>query len=235
MSILKDKKIENKELIIFDIDGTLVKYSSLDNLIANALQNYNIEARSEYFDMQKDGVVEALDKSSKEKDYFNFKNLCACWKRSLLFLEDSSISVEEFAKKMIDLETTYLESIYGVKTTLEELKQLKYKMLCSTNWFYDSQFKKLKKYDLNNYFKDIYTCEYNYAKPNPLHFEYILDQEEYDSERVLMVGDSSTDLSAKELGISTILVDYDSNKKYLYDEADIVITEFNDLKYILKR
>ena len=224
--------IKNLKNCVFDIDGTLVEYVTMEDLITEALLYYGIEPRPEYFKMQALGVIEILEKAANEQ-CFNFENLCLSWGKHLMFLKEYNVKVEDFAKKMIDLEVKYVKLLPNVKDSLNCLKELK--LICSTNWFKESQIKKLNSTGIINYFNKIYTCEDTLAKPSKKHFEYILDKESMSADETIFIGDSASDIKSSYYGIKSILLDLNQNKEAIYDIANVVITDFADITKVLKK
>lgn len=232
--ILKNEINSNKKNIIFDIDGTLIYYDTLKKLINEALSYYGFEHKDSYIKMQVEGVINAIRFAETSKN-FNYHFLVNEWSKSLKFLEGTNVSALDFGNKMIDLETKYIKEIRGSKETLQYLYDLKYLLLGSTNWMKNSQINKLSVFNMNNYFKEIYTCENFYAKPNFAHFQKILDEEQIDIKDTIMIGDSQTDILCKNYGLDSILFDQNINKEKIYDDATAVITEISDLRRILTK
>ncbi|HPE14638.1 MAG TPA: HAD hydrolase-like protein [Bacilli bacterium] len=229
--ILKNDIVSKKDLAIFDIDGTLVKYNTLEALVKEALRIYGIEDKDEYVKAQIKGVFLALKFSERVSD-FNFERLCNSWQKSMPFLKEFGVDVKDFAHTMLHLETFYMEKIPKVKETLSTIEQIK---VCSTNWLFYRQKIKLYEAGIDKDFSNIYTCEKTYAKPNPEHFRYILAKEDVFPTSAVMIGDGIVDLASSRAGIDSILVDYDENKQKLYNDAIAVVTEFSDIARILKR
>ncbi|MDD4282400.1 MAG: HAD family hydrolase [Bacilli bacterium] len=229
---LSKTDINNFKNCIFDIDGTLVKYVTMEDLITEALLYYGIEPKKEYFNMQALGVIEILEKAANEQ-CFTFENLCLSWDKHLTFLKEHNVKVEDFAKKMIDLEVKYVKLLPNVKDNLKYLKELK--LFCSTNWFKNSQIKKLNNVGIDNYFNTIYTCEDTLAKPSKKHFKFILDKENMSADETIFIGDSASDIKSSYYGIKSILLDLNQNKEAIYDIANVVITDFADIVKVLKK
>ena len=118
---------------------------------------------------------------------------------------------------------------------MEALREDYNRIICSTNWLHESQKTKLKKLNIDKHIDKIYTCEDAYAKPNPKHFEFILESENVTPQDVIMIGDSFTDMSASQIGIRTILLDRDKSKQSIYTYSTIVVNDFGEIKHILKK
>ena len=86
--------------------------------------------------------------------------------------------------------STFSNLFNGTISLLEGLK-LNYQLNVITNGFEVVQHHKIKNSGLANYFKNIITAEkVGYKKPNPIIFEYALDQTKTTPENSLMIGDS---------------------------------------------
>lgn len=228
------QQINNIKLIISDIDGTLLEYVTLKDLVIEAISHFGISAKDEYLEMQCNGVIEALNEAC-DQEIFSFTRLCHYWEKHLLFLKEYNLKVEDIANKMLELEAKYSQPIPNVKETLMALRNDCFRMICSTNWLLLSQKSKLKKVGLDIYFDKIYTCEGAFAKPNTKHFEKILDHEKIKPEEAVMIGDSYTDMAASKIGINTILLDRDNSKQNIYPYSNYVISDFGEIQKILKR
>ncbi|MGI6324590.1 MAG: HAD family hydrolase [Bacilli bacterium] len=236
--MIKKDEINNSQKIkcvMFDIDGTLVEYRTLMALIDEALQSYNILPQPDYYRMQGEGVIKTLTLAADDPNYFSRESLYANWEESLAFLKNTGVSSEEFGAKMINLEPCYTYAMPGVKSTLEMLRVLKYRLICSTNWFLEAQLKKLNKFDLCDYFETVYTCENRCAKPGLQHFENILSLEGLNPDEIIMVGDSRTDLNSIDANIQGILYDPYERRQRDYDKASAVITDLTDVPRILQK
>lgn len=228
------QKDNNIKLIISDIDGTLLEYITLKELVTEAITFFGISPKEEYLQMQINGVIEALDEAAKEV-IFGFDRLCYYWQKHFTFLNSYGLKVEDIASKMLELEVKYSYPILHVKETLMSLRDDYYKMVCSTNWLLSSQIAKLKALELDSYFDRIYSCEELIAKPNVKHFEDILESENVTPHQAVMIGDSYTDMAASEIGIKTILLDPDNSKQKLYQFSSHVITDLSEIPSLIKK
>ena len=89
------------------------------------------------------------------------------------------------------------------KQLIELLEYLssKYSLVVASNWFYDQQVFKLKKYGIYKYFDEVLTADKYYKKPYKEMYEKAC--EGFEKCEVVMVGDSfKTDIkSAMDFGI----------------------------------
>lgn len=199
--------------IIFDLDNTLISWKEeYDEAAKQALEECHIIIEDKNFSKLKRGYQENLTQISIKNmtNYFNQlynqnvdDSLIKCW---IKYLGTMSEKDEELI------------------STLSYLDQ-KYELVILTNWFYLSQYNRLKKAEIADYFKEIISGE-EVMKPNKQAFEKAMG--DHLPEECLMVGDNYLIdiLPAKELGMSTYLI---SEKK----EKVPTIKNVYELKSIL--
>ncbi len=199
--------------IIFDLDNTLISWKEEYNEAAKkALEECNITIEDKTFSKLQRSYQENLTQISIENmtNYFNRlynqnvdNTLIKCWLKHL---------------------GTMSEKDENLISTLSYLQQ-KYELVILTNWFYISQYNRLKNAKIADYFKEIIGGE-EVMKPNKKAFEKAMGG--HLPEECLMVGDNYLIdiLPAKELGMSTYLI---SEKK----EIVPTIKNVYELKSIL--
>lgn len=223
--VVKNELKGNIEHTLYDIDGTLTYFNNMENMLKEAYPQYEDDSVKKHML----GVSKLLDKSRTNNTYFCIENYAKEQQRAL------NISLKEayqLIRKLIELTPKYTESFSGVVDTLNELD---YDSIAISDWFYNSQVDKLTKAGIENKMRRIYTCEGDYAKPNAIRYINILKKENLDPKKCVMIGDSYNDLGTRHVGIPTILIDYNQNKRHLYKDSTVVITEFSDLSKILRR
>ncbi len=226
------KKPDIIKLLIFDIDGTLVEYRTLEELVKKAFKSCGIVYNEELFKMQGKTVADLLTKNEYEL-CFSLENLALLWESHYPLFKEYEISSREFWELMIFLEVEFTHAMHDVPKVLHKLSA-NYPMTLATNWFESAQRRKLDKFDLNKYFDKMYTPETLFSKPRKEHFFKILEYYNVLPEEALVIGDSSTDIKASLYGINTVLIDYYDKAQRLYDLGTAVITEFKDLERVLK-
>ena len=98
----------------------------------------------------------------------------------------------------------------GTFDILDHLKP-NYKMHIITNGFNEVQFKKIENSGLNHYFDKIITSEEaGVKKPNPIIFEYALQQTNAISSESIMIGDNweADIMGAKNVGLDVIFCNF---------------------------
>lgn len=231
--IIKNNIINEIKLLIFDIDGTLLEYRTLKELVKKGFEKLNINYEDDFFKAHCKAVQTTLEKCAESKS-FNMKEMCLAWEEFLPFIKKNNIDAKTYAEIMLDLEKEYTYIIENVIQTLEVLKK-KYNIVISTNWFLESQKRKLNKFDLLKYFEHIYTCENNYAKPSKKHFEMIKNDYRCNPNECIIIGDTFSDVVASAYGYNSVLCDYRLNKNDIYEISTCVISDFKDLTKILKK
>lgn len=224
------KDIDKVKLLMLDVDGTLVRFTNLNELMKKTLKEMHIPYSDKKFERYVKAVSEIL-KDSENDFIFNFVALCRYIDKNKVLKDKKDTPI--FLSKMINDEVNYVEECEGAKEFLE-LASENFELVCSTNWFKSSQQQKLKRFDMFKYIKNIYTCENNISKPSTHHYLHVLNQEVIKPTEAIMIGDSITDIPDKKLKLQSILYDPKGQKEKLYDNASCVITELKDLETVLK-
>ena len=120
--------------------------------------------------------------------------------------------------------------------TVEVLNYLnnKYNLHIITNGFEEVQHIKLKASKLTSFFNNIITSEMvKVKKPNPIIFQYALDQANVNASNSIMIGDDlPVDiLGAKAIGMSQIY--FNPKKEPHHEEIDYEVSCLNEIKNIL--
>jgi phosphoglycolate phosphatase len=224
-------KLENKNLILFDLDGTLID-SGPDLVLA---------------------INHMLEKLNKEK--FT-QEIIHSWvgngaqtlvKRALLGKSDISEEVdEELFQKSIDIfldfyanNLTVATVMYpNVKNTLESLHNAGFTLALVTNKPYEFVEPILKSFDIDGLFSlTIGGNSLDVKKPDPKPLLYVLDKLNYNIEQSVMVGDSKNDIeAANRTNMDSIAVTYgyNYNQDIRVFNPTCIIDDFADILDILK-
>ena len=219
-------KFKNKELILFDLDGTLI--DSVPDL-ANAV-NHTLKALDKDVFLQ-DTIREwvgngaqTLVKRALSGDVIIDKNI-----DDDLFKKAMKIFLDFYSKNLSKETVLYP----NVKDTLLSLKSKGYKLAIITNKPYDFIKPILETFELIDIFEYyIGGDSLDLKKPDPLPLLHVCDKFNIEISKALMVGDSKNDIiAANDANIESIAVTYGYN----YDE-DIAIYNptivFNDFSRI---
>lgn len=223
------------DLILFDIDGTLLDFDMTEKV---ALE----ETCKEY----------GYDCTQEMLERYHHINI-ECWKKLELGLMDKKelafVRFNQFFQEFnmsgnpVEFNTKYRarlgEGAYLINNSVEICNKLfgKIDLAVASNGGKDIQYNRLRKVDLEKYFKYLFISEeIGYNKPDINFFKYVFEKAKITSpERVLIVGDSLTaDIQGGNIaGIKTCwynpkgLVDDESIKK------DFIITDLLELEDII--
>lgn len=191
--------------VLIDIDDTIFDFEKCSK---NAFKN----------------TLKKLDLSYKEKDflYFNEVNDILWNKQKLgkinineVFIE-RSIMMSKYFELDIEKEIfndLFVEFLYDEDEMVDDIEDLlsylsnKYQIYAASNGIYDMQINRLKKSNLDKYFKDIFVSDkMGYEKPDKRFFEKIMNITKYSNKNLIMIGDSikSDIIGAKNSGIKSI-------------------------------
>ena len=199
-------KIENKKLIIFDLDGTLIdSVPDLAISINLMLQELKHAEFSESSIRQWVGngaltlVKRALSGSVKIDETLDSK-----------VVENA---LEVFLKAYSQNLATSTKTYPNVATTLKSLKEKNYKLAIVTNKPFAFVEPLLEKLELNNIFELILGGDsLKEKKPSPMPLLHVCKKFEVSIEESIMIGDSNNDiLSANACGMQSIGVTYGYN------------------------
>ncbi len=242
--IINDKidSKDNIKTIIFDIDGTITRWKNVELFLKKALNELNIPYRKEslmglYQAMKMRELHALITSEATEEAYSMFLEE---------YIEDLNrynVAGSKLKDVMFELEAS---ETYVSKEVPEEIKLLKenYTLYCYTNWFRRQAIKKLDRYNITNYFQEIYSSEDNYIKYTKTGFEILLSKHNLSPETTVCIGDSKNDITpSTKAGINSIYLDYsirkDSDiteeKMNLIRQATASITEFSDIRKVLSK
>ena len=227
-------KSRKYNVAIFDLDDTLV-HSDFMNIkrFEEFFKKYNIKLKDvnmvkkqlySFLMTFEDTFQEQLIVKNQVVDYF--ANQCSFI--SKYFLNKTEV-FEDIMKSAIDISSM----IKDADNVLDYLKQENYKLILLTNWFYDIQYKKLKKAGLDEYFDNVYGIDDSYLKPNIKAYKPIIN--EYNPNECIMIGDSykCDVLGAKNTNMGSILINKKNDNENILKQADYVVKDLKDIKNIL--
>lgn len=219
--------------VLIDIDDTIFDF---DKCSKNAFKK----------------TLKKLDLSYKEKDflYFNEVNDILWNKQKLgkinineVFIE-RSIMMSKYFELDIEKEIfndLFVEFLYDEIEMVDEIEDLlsylsnKYQIYSASNGIYDMQINRLKKSNLDKYFKYIFVSDkMGYEKPDKRFFEKIMNITKYSNKNLIMIGDSikSDIIGAKNSGIKSIYFNK-GNKKISDKDFTYQVKKLSEIKKIL--
>lgn len=197
-------------------------------------------------------TLKKLDLSYKEKDfsYFNKVNDILWTKQKLgniniekVFIERSSMMSEYFE---LDIEkeifnNLFVEFLYDEIEMIDEVEGLlsylsdKYQIFAASNGVYDMQVNRIKKSNLDKYFKDIFVSDkIGFEKPDKRFFQKIMNITKFSNNDLIMIGDSikSDIIGAKNSNIKSIYFNKE-NKKNSDKNFTYQVKNLSEIKKIL--
>lgn len=215
------------QLIIFDLDGTLID-SSIDitNAINHAITPYNIEPLTpkETISLVGEGITRLMERIIENKKSQN-KEQSKHINRDVLV----SKFLEHYSSHLLDNTTIYP----GVKEVLQALKG--YKKAVISNKRENLSIKLLDNLGLLQYLDLVVGSDTTpERKPSPLPILYLLSRLNIDNREAVIVGDSNFDIEAgKRADIKTIGVTYGYRPAESLRGADFLIASMDELQNVL--
>ena len=205
--------------VVFDLDNTLIEWKkeyifALENVIRNLKLDYSTK------------TIRELDKALGEYEkYFSVYS-----KENMLnFLNEKANTnlPEQFIDMIIEEQSKCYEVFDGTKLDTIKYLSSKYKLICISNWFTETQTKRLIGAGIYKYFDVVKGWDGSELKPSVKAFSIITNPSE-----CVMVGDNmNTDiLPALKLGMKAILI---TKKKVKNDPRYKVIKNLEELKEML--
>lgn len=206
--------------IVFDLDNVLLYLSSdWDSFYQEFIDKYNIQVNPK----ELYNLIDDFGKNNKEivvTDEF----FCKWMSEKLSF---------DFTEKILNDYLDYYASIPLLNTdkVYEVLKELSnnYELIAYSDWWTLNQIKRLKKYNLDQFFKKIYGFDILPKKTSYTAIKTIIKNEKI--EDFIFIGDNiELDLSIpKSMGINTIFFNYKKIEQTEYEE----ISDIQELLKIL--
>ena len=206
--------------IVFDLDNVLLFSSSdWDSFYQEFIDKYNIQVNPK----ELYNLIDDFGKNNKEivvTDEF----FCKWMSEKLSF---------NFTEKILSDYLNYYASIplLNIDKVYEVLKELSnnYELIAYSDWWTLNQIKRLKKYNLDQFFKKIYGFDILPKKTSYTAIKTIIKNEKI--EDFIFIGDNiELDLSIpKSMGINTIFFNYKKIEQTEYEE----ISDIQELLKIL--
>lgn len=221
-------KVKN---IFFDLDNTLIFDEESDSeYYKDVLTNLGFDEENYY------GIYRAIDEYDKslteENCFYNEQEMLDFINEVLN--QNYPIELIEGLKKA--MQENWIKRPLIREIVLENLSK-KYNLYVYTNYFGESQAKRLENMGYIKYFKKVFGADKYGCKPYKKNFEKILNEIGAKPEECIMIGDTKKldILAANNAGMKSILFDYNGKRddKNIELKEYIVIKDMNDLGKIL--
>lgn len=205
--------------ILFDLDNTLIKNEEEDIVYyKEALKNLG------YNENDYKNIYKSIDDYhltlTEDNNFYSKLNMLNFINKSLN---------KNYTIKLIDELNKYIAEYWIKHTFIQEatLKYLssKYDLYVFTNWFRDTQVKRLENTGLVKFFKDVFASDYYGSKPFKNAFQNVINKLNCCSDECVMIGDNkSCDiLGARNIGMNAILFNFDGNR----DNPNIKVNNYS--------
>ncbi len=223
------------KLLIFDLDNTLIDYSTTERLaIENICQKLGVATKYNYrLYRDSNRLAREIYPNITHENLTNFRK-----KRAEIFLQSASCSDAVTVDSFLALYLAEMSKGIVFDDVIECLERLKDQcvLVIGTNGDNVTRYNKIRSANLTEYFPWVFTSEMlNCSKPQKEFFLKIIDQLQYDLESVLAIGDDLKNdyICAKEAGIDFCfinrnIIELDRNVKPKY-----VIHSLSELERIV--
>ncbi len=225
------------ELVIFDLDGTLVDSSvDITNALNYALEPYAVKPLTvdDTIKMIGEGITRLIEKIVDSRGNGVLRSAVAAFQQNPRSLQDIRADVKDrfleyYSQHILDFTREYP----GVRETLDQLDR--YKKAVISNKMETLSRKVLDGLGLSSHFLMIVGSDTTpEKKPSPLPVRKVLSDLRVHPGRAMIVGDSNYDIDAgKAAGIATVAVTYGYRPREVLAHADHLIDRIGDLVPLL--
>jgi phosphoglycolate phosphatase len=227
------------QLIIFDLDGTLVDSSAdITNALNYALEPYAVQPLTvdDTIKMIGEGITRLIEKIVDSRGNGVLRSAVTEFRQNPQRLQDIRTDVrnrflEYYSQHIID----HTKEYPGVRETLDQLGM--YKKAVISNKMESLSRKVLDGLALSRYFDSVVGSDTTpEKKPSPLPILKVLSDLHLLPAQALIVGDSNYDVDAgKAAGLITVAVTYGYRSREVIAHADYVIDRMTDLAPLLEK
>lgn len=228
----------NKELIIFDLDNTLVNFNKCEKAALKiTFHHYNLTFNDEIHNYFSKVDRNLWDNKTWNEKYVSVKDIPI--KRFEILFERFNFNLKEISDFNEMYMTKFSEMIYPYDESHEIIEYLYnkgYKIAVATNGLNKLQKPRILNTSFGKYFNIIMTSEESgYSKPNPKIFDDIIKELGVNKDNALVIGDSLKHdiLGANNTGIESVWF----NQRNQFNESDImptyIVQNLRDLKKML--
>lgn len=209
--------------IIFDLDDTIIRDEKSDALAyKEALSNLGYD-EDDYWK-----VYCAIDRYeevfTEENNFYNKKELIDFINKVL-----NKNYAYEFMDELLRVAEYWTKNVILSEEIVKKLSE-KYNLYIYTNYFKESQQKRIEKIGYSKYFREIFSADIYGSKPFKSSFEKVLKKINATPDECIMIGDTKNKdiLAANNIGMKSILYDYDGMR----DKKDIKLENYIAIKNI---
>lgn len=223
------------KLVIFDKDGTLLRFESVwvkigHNIVDSFINTFDVQ-------IDKQDILQALGLGA---DYIEPSGILSSGTTNDIikvfnkYVQDDN--VEMWTRKNMDaLANQYehqLEMIKGTDVVLKRLKDSGYLLAVITADDYISTDNFLRKFDIRDYFNEIITSDrVPVQKPNHLILDSLIEKYQIKTSEMIMIGDTPIDMQLGKngnIGLTIGVLSGTSKHEHLH-EADIILNDVTEL------
>lgn len=223
------------KLVIFDKDGTLLRFESVwvkigHNIVDSFINTFDVQ-------IDKQDILQELGLGA---DYIEPSGILSSGTTNDIikvfnkYVQDDN--VEMWTRKNMDaLANQYehqLEMIKGTDVVLKRLKDSGYLLAVITADDYISTDNFLRKFDIRDYFNEIITSDrVPVQKPNHLILDSLIEKYQIKTSEMIMVGDTPIDMQLGKngkIGLTIGVLSGTSKHEHLH-EADIILNDVTEL------
>lgn len=189
---LMDDKMKKYDIILFDVDGTLLDFNKTEQLaLTNTLTELEIEPSAEniaVYSQCNHVLWDMLERGEIHKDELKIKRFRDFFNRINVEV-DENVGSETYLKHLC-AGCFFIEG--AVKVTKKLSKT--HRIAVTTNGIQNVQYARLKLAGLDKFFEQIFISdEIGYSKPQKEYFDYVISAMNIkDLNRVIIIGDSLT-------------------------------------------
>lgn len=230
-------KMKKYDLLLFDIDGTLLDFKKGERIA--------MKKTLQYFGLRNDNEI--LDSYSKINEYYwemlekgtITKNKLLLERHNSLFnkygFNENAINFNAYYENCLANESYILD---GVINVLSDIKKSDVTLAIATNGLTITQTNRISLSGLNTYFTYIFISEkVGYNKPQVEYFDFIMKNvdKEYSKSKTLIIGDSLTSdiKGGNNFGIDTCWINTSGLKNELNTIPTYEIKDISQVKDII--
>lgn len=240
-NILINNNSRQKTCLV-DLDGTLIfdkpedmSYQVFLKSAYGLIPSEEMDAAYYLFNVQNGCyLLQFLSLCKQTKGYGSIENFAEFLRSKNLFHSNDIDLYKTFVERYIVFDSEFSSKLDMFKDTrplLEYLKEQGFNTILYSNWFKRVQESKLASHNIDSYFSDVCTIDDYYAKSSVKGWKDVLESHHIDNDGfTIMVGNGSSDLVPKTLGIPSFIVNHNGRTLPKRVKSDgIIINSFSEI------